>query len=831
MFKHLRRRGKLKLSRSIAAGFEPLESRQLMSASLTIANPNVLPSNTRFVFNRIQNQNPIFGDIVHDTNTVQLINTGDQPLTINALTLSDPAWQLVNPPAAGTVIAPDNGELDVQVQFVATTLPSSVPYNETNGKNAAGGGVYTGTLTINSDDPVQPTQTVTLAGYWQRDSEHSEEPSLQTIVNLLGGYTTNIASGHQPALGQGATMPTYYGEEVASPYWSAADPTQPVTIQQLDAFHTQGNAAFVSWFDKGNSANPNLLWITVTDQGQGFFPQAYGPDNTRLSTVASFSPAGAFGLQVDNETSVESLNFSGGGGEHHFRFYPLRDAQGLTIPNTFLAAEDYGGPIANCDFNDNVFIMTNVHPEMRPATVANLTAVSTPNVGVALSWSPAAQSDVIGYNVYRATTLNGSYTKLNGGPLITFDSFVDATATPNTTYFYRVNAVNSIMLEGYSVTVSAIGPVSATKTPGAPTGIAITSVTGNQISIQWNDIAGESGFKIERGTSATAGWKQIGITSAGVTNFTDATVIGNTTYFYRVHAYNPAGTSGTIGVVSAKTLPGLISGWNSADVGSPAIAGSSIASAGVFNITGGGADVYGTSDQFQYAYTTWNGNGQIIARVDGSTGADPQAKAGIMFRDSLDPGSREVMMQINADGLSIFEDRAIYDDNTSIAVGPVVTTPYWVKLIRAGSVFTGLISADDVHWTVVGSANIPMNSTVQAGLISCAHDNSAVSTATFDNVFVGKIASPTTPTNLISVTATASEIDITWTDPNFDATGFLIERSTDGVHFSQIAAIDPSLDSFANTGLAHGKTYYYRVRATEAGIDSAYSNISGPIAL
>src|SRR5262249_8541561 len=66
--------------------------------------------------------------------------------------------------------------------------------------------------------------------------------------------------------------------------------------------------------------------------------------------------------------------------------------------------------------------------------------------------------------------------------------------------------------------------------------------------------------------------------------------------------------------------------------------------------------------------------------------------------------------------------------------GPTVTLPYWVKLTRLGSTFTGSISSDGVSWTQVGSATIPMAASVYMGLAVTARDTSAAITATFDNV-------------------------------------------------------------------------------------------------
>src|SRR5579864_1926064 len=201
---------------------EPLEDRRLLSATLTLQNLDGLPTNDRLVFNRLQNLNPQVNDIVHDTDTLRLTNTGNQPLIVSGVTLSDLVdFTIVNPPAPGTAIAP-NGALDLLVKFVAQTVPAHAG-NQTNDvvatdgtPPAQSGGVYSGTLSVTTNDPNRPTSTVQLAGYWQKASEHEEEPSLQTIINLLYGYGTNIANTQVPDLFNNGSTVVPSGEEVLS---------------------------------------------------------------------------------------------------------------------------------------------------------------------------------------------------------------------------------------------------------------------------------------------------------------------------------------------------------------------------------------------------------------------------------------------------------------------------------------------------------------------------------------------------------------------------------------------------------------------------------------
>ena len=100
----------------------------------------------------------------------------------------------------------------------------------------------------------------------------------------------------------------------------------------------------------------------------------------------------------------------------------------------------------------------------------------------------------------------------------------------------------------------------------------------------------------------------------------------------------------SIQVTSAPPPPSLPSGWSNQDIGSVAVAGSASVSNGVFTLAGSGADIWGTADQFHFAYRTLTGNGSIVARVATLQNVDQWTKAGVMIRASLTPGSRHAMM-------------------------------------------------------------------------------------------------------------------------------------------------------------------------------------------
>jgi hypothetical protein len=91
---------------------------------------------------------------------------------------------------------------------------------------------------------------------------------------------------------------------------------------------------------------------------------------------------------------------------------------------------------------------------------------------------------------------------------------------------------------------------------------------------------------------------------------------------------------------------------------------------------------------------------------------------------------------------------------------------------------------------------------------------------------------PAAPTNLKAVISSL-QINLAWTDKSSNEIGFKVERSTSATGtWTLITTTTANVVSYQNTGLTAANTYYYRVRATNAGGDSAStSTVSATIAL
>jgi hypothetical protein len=165
-------------------------------------------------------------------------------------------------------------------------------------------------------------------------------------------------------------------------------------------------------------------------------------------------------------------------------------------------------------------------------------------------------------------------------------------------------------------------------------------------------------------------------------------------------------------VATGQTVPAP---WSNADVGRPAVPGTALLLGGTFTVTGAGADIWGTSDQFHFVYQPITGNGEILARVASITQAHAWSKAGVMIRESLAADSAHATMLASAAKGYAFQRRVESGALSVSTAGPTSAPPGWVRLVRTGNLFEAYHSANGTAWTRIGSETIPMGETVYAG--------------------------------------------------------------------------------------------------------------------
>lgn len=268
--------------------------------------------------------------------------------------------------------------------------------------------------------------------------------------------------------------------------------------------------------------------------------------------------------------------------------------------------------------------------------------------------------------------------------------------------------------------------------PPAPTGLVDKAGDGF-VKLSWKSVSGASSYKVKRSTTSGGPYTLIksGLTS---TSFTDTNVVNGTVYYYVVVSSRYATPSADSDEVSSIPSAGLPSPWKSKDIGPVADAGAASEDAGTFTVVGSGKYIWGTSDEFRYAYQSANGNCTIIARVVGLDDTDGWAKAGVMIRSSLSANAKHASAFITATNGVQFQTRASTGASATQTSVAGIAPAQWLKVVRTGNTFRASYSADGVAWTEFGVETVSMGSSVFIGLAVTSHDDGVLNTAIFDNV-------------------------------------------------------------------------------------------------
>jgi hypothetical protein len=181
----------------------------------------------------------------------------------------------------------------------------------------------------------------------------------------------------------------------------------------------------------------------------------------------------------------------------------------------------------------------------------------------------------------------------------------------------------------------------------------------------------------------------------------------------------------------------LPANWLTMDIGAVGLEGSATENGGVIEVTGGGADIWGTKDAFRFVFQTLTGDAEVTAQLTGLTRSDPWTKGALMIRDALHDSAKHAIMAIASDNGQAFQYRMEEGgESTHIAGDTGAKPPQWIKLIRFGNMMSGWTSVDGKGWDKLGEVEVPMANQIYVGLAVTAHNNAALSTGTFEGVKV-----------------------------------------------------------------------------------------------
>ncbi len=371
--------------------------------------------------------------------------------------------------------------------------------------------------------------------------------------------------------------------------------------------------------------------------------------------------------------------------------------------------------------------------------------------------------------------------------------------------------------------------------PEAPGNLVATPASHERIDLTWSDNAtNETGFRIERKT--TGGFTEIATTPADDADYSDTGLTYETTYTYRVRAFNGQGDSAWSNEDDAITLP-------PPDPAPPA----------------------GLSAQA--------GNGVVILNWNPNTEIDPLVLYYKLMR-STTPGGPYRIAAIAFGGTNI-TDKSVYNDTTyyyrisavdtmahesaasaevSATPSPPQPPPPPVLSAEVLPYSEGEMLSIHVYWSYGGNSGDTIEIERKTGpggsfalLASTTADQAYSDTSVSpDTTFTYRVramntvgyslysneapvttpalAIPADPTNLVADAVSISQIDLTWNDNSAIEDGYRIERKTTG-DFEQLGAVGENVTAYSDITLySYTQTYVYRIIAYNAAGDSNDSN-------
>ncbi|MGH9158992.1 MAG: biopolymer transporter TolR, partial [Vicinamibacteraceae bacterium] len=179
-------------------------------------------------------------------------------------------------------------------------------------------------------------------------------------------------------------------------------------------------------------------------------------------------------------------------------------------------------------------------------------------------------------------------------------------------------------------------------------------------------------------------------------------------------------------------------GWfdGHGDVGGPALQGSTAydPDSQSYTIAGAGANMWGTRDEFHFAWKRLTGDFILTAQAHFvGKGAEPHRKLGWLVRSSLDPDAAYVDAAVHGDGLTSLQFRRAAAGETAELKSPV-TAPDIVQLERRGGTYIMSVARFGQPFTRTELSGIDLGDEVYVGLFVCSHNPNVSERAVFRNV-------------------------------------------------------------------------------------------------
>jgi acetyl esterase/lipase/regulation of enolase protein 1 (concanavalin A-like superfamily) len=309
-----------------------------------------------------------------------------------------------------------------------------------------------------------------------------------------------------------------------------------------------------------------------------------------------------------------------------------------------------------------------------------------------------------------------------------------------TLYSYEVRAVNYCLMESEKNPILAVTTQTDTTPPKIDfVHIVETSEEGAKVRVVFSEPMDQAGVMDVQNYRITPGLQ----ISAVETDQSPQTAVLNlppldpkTEYALSVKNVQDGSRSGNT-IRTAAQSGFHLEDWMWTDIGSYERPGSFSVDKDQALLSGTTNDVCGTVNAFTYAYRQVSGDFTLSARIDAIAASHPNSKAGIMIRESLDPGSSNVSVFVSKSSLLFVGMRKHERGETSRSLfKDSVSLPIYVKLERRGGKIHIAHSLDGVVWEEIWKGNkATLRDMLKVGLCAASFEkNGQKTTASFAQV-------------------------------------------------------------------------------------------------
>ena len=463
---------------------------------------------------------------------------------------------------------------------------------------------------------------------------------------------------------------------------------------------------------------------------------------------------------------------------------------------------------------------------------SGLTATPRSSTQIDLAWSDTTSSETA-FLIERCTGAACSNFAQIAQVGANVRVYANTGLTTNTTYNYRVRATDGQTFSPYSYPAGAM----TAALPAAPTSLSATAASATEINLSWVDNAtNETTYKIERCLQAgCASFTEIAQLGPDVTTYTNSGLSAGQTYSYRVRAANDGGNSAYSNIAAATTTgalpaPGGLTAtarsttqidltWTETSTTETAFLIERCAGTGCTafaQIAQTGANVTAYFDTTAAASTAYS---YRVRATDGPT-FSPYSNVASATTPGTLPAAPSALTASVASSTQI---NLTWQDNATNETGYKIercTNAGCTAFAQIAQVGADVAAYSDTGLTGGTSYSYRVRATNAAG--DSGYSNVASATTTV------VAQPPAAPTALGASAASSSQINLTWADNATNETGYKIERCAGSgcTAFAQIAQVGGNVTTYSNSALTASTSYSYRVRATNATGDSAYSNVA-----